>query len=145
MVLRSKMPSINDQEGSKVPAGLPSVIDAHVHIFPRSIFSAIWKWFDETSAYRNLIEKYDNLWLDTAMVLTDYFPMEKEIDLSHYRSDRIMYGSDFPNIPHAWDRELKELKAACISYNEIDKISSKNAIDFFNFKSDQISFNYLDK
>jgi predicted TIM-barrel fold metal-dependent hydrolase len=297
MVLRSKMPSINDQEDSTIPEDLPPVVDAHVHIFPRSIFSAIWKWFDknawkiryqmtttqifdfllshgiqhiialqyahkpgiarqlnrymsekskeyknrvtgmatvfpgeddaekilqeafdsglggmklhahvqcfdmnademnclyeccrinqkpivmhigrepkspayscdpyalcsadklervltdfpdlkicvphlgfdETAAYRNLIEKYENLWLDTTMVLTDYFPMEKEIDLSHYRSDRIMYGSDFPNIPYAWDRELKKLNAAGLSYDETDKISNKNAIDFFNLKSE---------
>ncbi len=300
MVLRSKMPSINDPEDSTIPEGLPPVIDAHVHIFPRSIFSAIWKWFDdhawkiryqmpttrifdfllahgiqhiialqyahkpgiarqlnrymsekskeyknrvtgmatvfpgeddaekilqeafdaglggmklhahvqcfdmnanemdriyeccrankkpivmhigrepkspayscdpytlcsaeklervitdfpdlkicvphlgfdETSAYRNLIEKYDNLWLDTTMVLTDYFSMEKEIDLNHYRSDRIMYGSDFPNIPYAWDRELKKLKAACLSYDALNKISNKNAIDFFNLKLDPVT------
>jgi len=43
------MPSVNDQEGSKVPAGLPPVVDAHVHVFPGSIFSAIWKWFDENA------------------------------------------------------------------------------------------------
>jgi hypothetical protein len=48
-VLRPKMPSLNDPEGSNVPAGLPSVVDAHVHIFPRSIFSAIRKWFDENA------------------------------------------------------------------------------------------------
>lgn len=32
------MPSINDQEDAKVPAGLPAVIDAHVHIFPNNFF-----------------------------------------------------------------------------------------------------------
>ncbi len=31
------MPSINDLEDSKVPAGLPPLIDAHVHIFPHNI------------------------------------------------------------------------------------------------------------
>jgi len=289
------MPSVDDQEGSMVPAGLPPVIDAHVHIFPRNIFSAIWKWFDknawhiryqmtssrifefllshgikhiialqyahkpgiarqlnkymsekcreydnrvtgmatvfpgennaenilqeafdfglgglklhahvqcfemnsdhmnrlyeccqinkkpvvmhigrepkstaygcdpyqlcsaeklehileyfpnlkicvphlgfnEISAYRKLIEKYDNLWLDTTMVLTNYFPIEEKIDLNDYRSDRIMYGSDFPNIPYPWDRELKELKSADISDDALGKISYKNAADFFSLK-----------
>jgi predicted TIM-barrel fold metal-dependent hydrolase len=292
-MLRSNMPSVDDQEGPEVPAGLPPVIDAHVHIFPRNIFSAIWKWFDENAwhiryqmassrvfefllsrgikhiialqyahrpgiarqlnkymaekfkeydsrvtgmatvfpgesnaekilqeafdsglgglklhahvqcfdmnsdhmnrlyeccrinkkpvlmhvgrepkspayncdpyqlcsaerlervlkdfpdlkvcvphmglgeipAYRKMIEKYDNLWLDTTMVITDYFPIEEKIALGCYRSDRIMYGSDFPNIPYAWDRELKELKAADISYNALEKISYKNAADFFS-------------
>jgi len=90
--------------------------------------------FDEISAYREMIEKYDNLWLDTTMVITDYFPIEGKIALSHYRSDRIMYGSDFPNIPYAWDRELKELKAADISCETLAKISYKNAVDFFSLK-----------
>jgi len=31
MVLRSKMPFINDPEGAQVPAGMPPIIDAHVH------------------------------------------------------------------------------------------------------------------
>ncbi|MBW1780261.1 MAG: amidohydrolase [Deltaproteobacteria bacterium] len=294
-MLRPKMPSINDQEDSKVPDGLPPLIDAHVHIFPRTIFSAIWKWFDnnawhiryqmtssgifefllsrgvkhiialqyahkpgiakrlndymsekckaydgrvtgmatvfpgednaegilqaafdsglsglklhahvqcfdmngeqmnrlyeccqinkkpivmhigrepkstaygcdpyqlcsaerlehvlndfpalkicvphmgfdEISAYRELIEKYDNLWLDTTMVITDYFPIEEKTPLEHYRSDRIMYGSDFPNIPYSWDRELKELKAVHISHEVMEKICYKNAVDFFSLK-----------
>ena len=293
------MPSIDDQEDSKVPAGLPPLIDAHVHIFPHNIFSAIWKWFDEnawhiryqmtssrifefllscgikhiialqyahkpgiakqlnkymskkcreyghrvtgmatvfpgennaesilqtafdsglvglklhahvqcfdmndehmnrlyeccqinkkpivmhvgrepkstayscdpyqlcsaenlehilkdfpnikicvphlgfdeTAAYRKMIEKYDNLWLDTTMVITDCFPMKEKIDLGHYRSDRIMYGSDFPNIPYAWDRELKELKMGDISCDTLIKIANKNAIDFFNLKLDSL-------
>ncbi len=41
------MPSINDTEDSTIPSGLPRVIDAHVHIFPGNIFSAVWKWFDQ--------------------------------------------------------------------------------------------------
>jgi uncharacterized protein len=87
--------------------------------------------FDEISSYREMIEKYDNLWLDTTMVLTDYFPIKEKIPLDQYRPDRIMYGSDFPNIPYAWDRELKELKAADISQDALQKISYRNAEDFF--------------
>jgi predicted TIM-barrel fold metal-dependent hydrolase len=94
--------------------------------------------FDETPAYRKLIEKYDNLWLDTTMVITDYFPMEEKIDLGRYRSDRIMYGSDFPNIPYAWDRELKELKLADLPYDTLKKIAYKNAADFFNLKLEPV-------
>ena len=48
-MLKANMPSFNDEEGSKLPDGLPPVIDAHVHIFPGSIFSAIRKWFDENA------------------------------------------------------------------------------------------------
>ena len=90
--------------------------------------------FDEISAYREMIEKYDNLWLDTTMVITDYFPIEEKIALGSYRSDRIMYGSDFPNIPYAWDRELKELKTADISHQALAEITNKNATEFFSLK-----------
>jgi len=68
------------------------------------------------------------------MVITNYFPIEKKIALGQYRSDRIMYGSDFPNIPYAWDREIKELEAANISNEVLEKISYKNAADFFDLK-----------
>lgn len=90
--------------------------------------------FDETAAYRELIEKYNNLWLDTTMVITDYFSMQEKIDLRHYRADRIMYGSDFPNIPYAWDRELKVLKTADLDFSILQKLTSRNAADFFNLK-----------
>jgi predicted TIM-barrel fold metal-dependent hydrolase len=291
-MLRPKLPSLNDKEGLSVPTGLPEVVDAHVHIFPKSIFSAIWKWFDanawhiryqlrttqifdfllsrgikhivalqyahkpgvagklnrylakkcrgypnqvtgmatifpgennaggilqeafglglgglklhahvqcfdmngddmnlvydicqsnnkpivmhvgrepkstayncdpyiicsadklesvlrnfpglricvphfgfdEILAYRKLIEKYDNLWLDTTMILAGYFPMEETIDLDKYRIDRIMYGSDFPNIPYAWDRELKWLGASGLPQENLEWILSKSAGKFF--------------
>lgn len=68
------------------------------------------------------------------MVITDYFPIEEKVNLGYYRADRIMYGSDFPNIPYAWDRELKELNAAGISEDTLEKISNKNAADFFSIK-----------
>lgn len=90
--------------------------------------------FSETSAYRRLIEKYDNLWLDTTMVITDYFPIEEKINLGLYRPDRIMYGSDFPNIPYAWDRELKELNTTDVSSDSLEKICYKNAVDFFSLQ-----------
>lgn len=90
--------------------------------------------FDEISPYRKLTEKYDNLWLDTTMVLTDYFPIKEKVDLCEYRPDRIMYGSDFPSIPYAWDRELKELKASRLPPDVLKKITYQNAIDFFSLQ-----------
>ena len=90
--------------------------------------------FDEISAYRKLIEKYDNLWLDTTMVLTDYFPIEDTIELENFRINRIMYGSDFPNIPYAWDRELKWLKASGLPRDKLKWILKKSAADFFRLE-----------
>jgi len=90
--------------------------------------------FSETGAYRQLLEKYDTLWLDTTMVITDYFSMPEPIELSDYRLDRIMYGSDFPNIPYAWDRELKRLREFNLTEEELGRVVSRNAAQFFNLR-----------
>ncbi|MGB5231737.1 MAG: amidohydrolase family protein [Desulfoprunum sp.] len=86
---------------------------------------------DEIAAYRELIEKYDHLWLDTTMALAGYFPLQEDIDIGRYRSDRVMYGSDFPNIPYAWDRELQRLQAARLPPRALAALLHGNAIDFF--------------
>jgi hypothetical protein len=65
------------------------------------------------------------------MVLTDYFPIEDIIELDSFRVDRIMYGSDFPNIPYAWDRELKWLKASGLPNHNLEWILKKSATSFF--------------
>jgi len=91
--------------------------------------------FDEISAYKKLIEKYDNLWLDTTMMLSGYFFSEDTIELDSYRADRIMYGSDFPNIPYSWDRELKRLRASGLPQENLEWILKKSAHSFFGFDS----------
>lgn len=90
--------------------------------------------FSETVEYHRLIERYDNLWLDTTMALTDYFPIKARIEINQYRIDRIMYGSDFPNIPYAWDRELKLLTQFGLSQWQLDRLLNKNAAHFFGLE-----------
>lgn len=87
---------------------------------------------DEFDQYRSMIERYDNLWLDTAMALTDYLPIDSLPDLDLMREDRVMYGSDFPNIPFAWDRELKALASSGLSDGKLKKITCENAAEFFS-------------
>ncbi len=88
--------------------------------------------FDETKEYARMIKEYDTLWLDTAMVITDYFPQGDPDNFNDYRLDRIMYGSDFPNIPYAWDRELIWLSQAGLSKDDLDGVLYTNALEFYN-------------
>ena len=87
---------------------------------------------DEISAYKKMTEKYDNLWLDTTMVLADYFPMKGAIELGSFRADRVMYGSDFPNIPYAWDRELRWFERSGLPRENLEWILGKSAAGFFH-------------
>ena len=86
---------------------------------------------DEFDSYRILIEKYDTLWLDTAMVVADYFQFKKTVSLSDYRPERIIYGSDFPNIPYAWDRELKHIVEMGLTQKLLEQVLYKNSVEFF--------------
>jgi len=66
---------------------------------------------DEFDAYRGLQDRFDHLWLDTTMVIADYLPIKNPPDLGCLRAERLMFGTDFPNIPYAWDREIRRLAA----------------------------------
>lgn len=90
---------------------------------------------DEYAAYQKLTKKYDNLWLDTAMVLTDYFTGPPSPPLATVRPDRIMYGSDFPNIPYAWDREIRVLMKSGLKKETLERILNKNAVEFFSIET----------
>jgi uncharacterized protein len=64
---------------------------------------------DEFDAYLELMLRFDHLWLDTTMMLAGYFGYEPRWDMLAARPERVMYGTDFPSIPYAWDRELRRI------------------------------------
>jgi predicted TIM-barrel fold metal-dependent hydrolase len=89
---------------------------------------------DEFAAYASMIERYDTLWLDTTMALADYLPGMTPPPLAKMRPDRILYGTDFPNIPYAWDRELRRLCAMGLAGSSLERILCRNAADLFGFE-----------
>jgi len=86
---------------------------------------------DEFNSYQRLLERYDNLWLDTTMAIADYFPASAPVDLIRSWPERILYGTDFPNLPYAWDRELKRLLALKLPADAEAKILGQNALSLF--------------
>ena len=87
---------------------------------------------DEFDAYQRMLDKYDNLWLDTTMTLAQYLPMDYFPKLAEMRVDRIIFGTDFPNLPYAWDREIKQLVQQNLPQNALAKILGQNALEFYN-------------
>ena len=86
---------------------------------------------DEFDAYRQMLQKYDNLWLDTTMTLADYLPMDYFPKLIEMRTDRIMFGTDFPNLPYAWDREIRRLIELKLPDTVQERILGANALEFY--------------
>jgi predicted TIM-barrel fold metal-dependent hydrolase len=86
---------------------------------------------DEFEAYRRLQDRFDHLWLDTTMVLADYLPITDPPDIRRLRPDRLMFGTDFPNIPYAWDRELKRLDGLGLAREALQQVLSGTAGDLF--------------
>jgi hypothetical protein len=86
---------------------------------------------DEFAAYGRLLQRHDNLWLDTTMTLADYFPGPAPVELLSVRPERVMYGTDFPNIPFAWDRELRRIAGLGLSPDQLAGLVGDNARRFF--------------
>lgn len=70
----------------------------------------------EYSEFLDLAEQYERVHLDTTMVFTDFteknapFPKE-ELPRLHALTDRILLGTDYPNIPYPYVEQLRALTA----------------------------------
>lgn len=93
----------------------------------------------ESHKFFSLLDKFENLHLDTAMV---YLPMvfskiwkkkinlPSEEDLLSYE-DRILYGSDFPNIPYDYACSIQGLLNLKLPKSFYDKVFFNNAKRIF--------------
>lgn len=64
---------------------------------------------DEFEAYGRLLTRFDNLYLDTTMTMAGFLNDAAPTHLLQVRPSRVLYGSDFPNLPYAWSRELTRI------------------------------------
>lgn len=61
----------------------------------------------EAETYERLLDRFSRLYLDTAMMLAGYFDARGAFDLVRRRPDRVLFGTDFPHVPYAWERDLR--------------------------------------
>lgn len=90
---------------------------------------------DEFEAYEAMLDRHPNLHLDTTMVMAGYFPIAPDDGFLARRADRLLYGTDFPNIPYAWDRELRRIASAGLERVALGKILGGNARRLFGVRS----------
>ena len=81
--------------------------------------------------FEAMLAQYPDLYLDTTMVVGRYFERQPDVDILRRHPGRILYGTDFPNIPYEWDHELKALRALRLPAADEERILSGNALRLF--------------
>src|SRR5438067_888830 len=81
-----------------------------------------------------LHDAFLNLYLDTTMAIAGYFSDQPDLELLRRRANRILYGTDFPNLPYEWDRELGVLRGLGLPAADEALILSGNAVRLFGIQ-----------
>jgi predicted TIM-barrel fold metal-dependent hydrolase len=91
----------------------------------------------EYNEFLSLLDRYENLYLDTAMIFIsdNIFPERKpkrpnSDDLVKY-SERILFGSDFPNIPYDYQNSIEGLLNLGLPKEVYKNIFYRNAETLF--------------
>ena len=95
--------------------------------FPGLNFVAAHMGADEFDRYYDLLAVHENLYLDTAMVFTGFHPWAPRVSGLVEFQDRILYGSDFPNLPYELATGVNGLRALELGAGIEDKILYSNA------------------
>jgi predicted TIM-barrel fold metal-dependent hydrolase len=86
---------------------------------------------DEFDEYEQLLGRFENLWLDTTMALSGYMSWAPRFETVRRRASRLLYGTDFPNLPYAWDRELKRIAGLGLTPEQASALLGGNARRLF--------------
>jgi uncharacterized protein len=122
------------------PASPAYGVDARAFCDVRSVERVLERWpkltlvvphlgLGECEAYLPLLAKHENLWLDTTMACAGFFPPGLEPPLASLApyAGRLLYGTDFPQLPYAWDRELRRLASLPLDAPTRQALFSANA------------------
>ena len=97
-----RRPEPNEYVGARVFARL-------MRRFPRLKVVVAHAGADEFDAFFDLCGLYDGVYLDTAMVFNKFLggppPIQRVLEFQ----DRVVFGSDFPNIPYRWETALQSI------------------------------------
>jgi predicted TIM-barrel fold metal-dependent hydrolase len=107
-----------------------SQVERVLQRFPRLKLIVPHLGADEFEGYARLLSQYENLYLDTTMAIAGFWGGEPPRTLFPQMASRLLYGTDFPNLPYAWDRELKVALGA-LSEGDRESFFYQNAARLF--------------
>jgi uncharacterized protein len=117
----------------------PEPISALLKRFPGLGLIVAHMGMPEYSEFLDLAQAYPNFALDTTMVFTDFFesdrpfPTAERDRLCHF-GDRILFGSDFPNIPYPYGHALYALERLDLGDTWLQQVCYRNAARLFGIE-----------
>jgi predicted TIM-barrel fold metal-dependent hydrolase len=103
-----------------------------VRRFPGLTFVVAHMGADAFETYYGLMARYENIYLDTTMVFTGFHPWQPQLGGLIEFQDRILFGSDFPNLPYEYPTAVEGLLALGLGRGIEDKLLYANAARLFN-------------
>lgn len=90
----------------------------------------------EYGAFLDLVSSYDRVYLDTTMVATDFtealMPLPADVAARYADfGDRILFGSDFPSIPHSYAHQLASVHRLGLDSEWLRAVLHGNAARLF--------------
>jgi predicted TIM-barrel fold metal-dependent hydrolase len=86
---------------------------------------------DEFVEFEALLGEFENLYLDTAMAIAGYFERRPDLELIRRNPTRILYGTDYPNLPYEWTRELEVIRGLKLPAEDEARVLGGNAARLF--------------
>ncbi|MFR9749443.1 amidohydrolase family protein [Nocardia sp. 004] len=117
----------------------PEPVAAVLRRFPRLPLIIAHMGTPEYTEFLDLAEDYPEVRFDTTMVWTDFteadapFPSHERERL-HRFADRILFGSDFPNMPHSYDHSIQVLERLALGDRWLRQVCYQNAATLFGIE-----------
>lgn len=102
--------------------------------YPRLTFVVPHLGYDEIESFIQLLEDYPNLYLDTSMAMSGFFKVDLKREWFVKYADRILFGTDFPSIPHEWKTEQEVIQGFKLGESIEEKIFYSNAERILNIE-----------
>ncbi|MFI6044797.1 amidohydrolase family protein [Nocardia sp. NPDC051321] len=117
----------------------PAPIAALLRRFPRLRLIVAHMGAPEYTEFFDLAERYPDIRFDTTMTFTDFFEEvdpfpDAERDRLRFLGDRILFGSDFPNIPYTYGHAVSALERLELGDEWLRKVCYHNAADLFGIE-----------
>ncbi|APA98890.1 hypothetical protein NS506_04844 [Nocardia seriolae] len=120
----------------------PEPIRTLLHRFPRLRLIIAHMGAPEYSEFLDIAESFDDARLDTTMNFTDFFDAgdfpAAELPRVRDLGDRILFGSDFPNIPYPYGHALHALERLDLGDDWLRRVCHDNAADLFDIGAGSI-------